>query len=87
MDAATSYIWSTFYYIEYGFAQLGAIAVYRNFKMKPNETINNYKEFLSLGYKKPVPELYRAAGIEFNFSKEYISSLVDFVREELKNLD
>jgi len=55
--------------------------------MKPNETINNYKEFLSLGYKKPVPELYRAAGIEFNFSKEYISSLVDFVREELKNLD
>jgi oligoendopeptidase F len=76
-----------FYYIEYGFAQLGAIAMYRNFKMNRSETIKSYKEFLSLGYKKPVPELYRAAGIEFNFSKEYISSLIDFVREELKSLE
>jgi len=76
-----------FYYIEYGFAQLGAIAMYRNFKMNRSETIKSYKEFLSLGYKKPVPELYRAAGIELNFSKEYISSLIDFVREELKSLE
>jgi oligoendopeptidase F len=76
-----------FYYIEYGFAQLGALAMYKNYKENREKTIKNYKEFLSLGYKRPVPELYKAAGIEFKFSEEYVKDLVDFVKEELKLLD
>ena len=35
-----------FYYIEYGMAQLGAIAIWRNYKMNPAATIANYKKFL-----------------------------------------
>ncbi|BAL81130.1 M3 family oligoendopeptidase [Caldisericum exile] len=76
-----------FYYIEYGFAQLGALAMYKNYKENREKTIKNYKEFLSLGYKKPVPELYKVAGIEFKFSEDYVKDLVDFVRDELKLLD
>lgn len=76
-----------FYYIEYGMAQLGALAIYRNFKANPKKAVEDYKNFLKLGYTKPVPELYRAAGIEFNFSSDYIKGLVDFVKKELQELD
>jgi oligoendopeptidase F len=75
-----------FYYIEYGFAQLGALAVWRNFKKDPKKTIEQYKAALSLGYTQPIPEIYKTAGIEFNFSTAYINELIDFVKEELNKL-
>ncbi|MCB0739146.1 MAG: M3 family oligoendopeptidase [Bacteroidetes bacterium] len=77
-----------FYYIEYGIAQLGAIAIWRNYCQNPSKTINQYKDALKLGYTKPIPEIYRTAGIEFNFSSEYVKELLDFVwgkYEELVN--
>ncbi|MHA1338686.1 MAG: M3 family oligoendopeptidase [Promethearchaeota archaeon] len=75
-----------FYYIEYGFAQLGALALYRNYLKNPAKTIEEYDKFLSLGNSKSLPELYKAAGIEFNFSPEYIESLMKFAEEERKRL-
>jgi oligoendopeptidase F len=75
-----------FYYIEYGFAQLGAIAVLRNFKQDPSKAIAQYKQALSLGYTKPIPVFYETAGAKFDFSKQYIQSLVDFLNEELEKL-
>ena len=72
-----------FYYIEYGFAQLGAIAMWRQYKRNPKEAIKNYKAALSLGYTKTIPEIYKMAGIEFNFSPEYVKELADFVQEFL----
>ena len=39
-----------FYYIEYGMAQLGAIAVWRNYKNDPKKAIQLYMDALSLGY-------------------------------------
>lgn len=75
-----------FYYIEYGMAQLGAIAVWRNYKKDPAKGYERYKKALSLGYKKSIPEVYKAAGIKFDFSKDYIKELMDFVKEELKTL-
>ncbi|MCF6366549.1 MAG: M3 family oligoendopeptidase [Bacteroidales bacterium] len=75
-----------FYYIEYGIAQLGAIAVWRNFKNNPQKALNDYENALKLGYSVPIPEIYKTAGIEFNFSKEYISELMDFVKTELNKL-
>lgn len=76
-----------FYYIEYGIAQLGALAVYKNYKENPKEAVEKYENFLKLGYTKPIPELYKAAGIEFNFSEDYIKGLVDFAKKELEPLD
>lgn len=75
-----------FYYIEYGFAQLGAIAMWKNFKENPERTLNQYKKALSLGYTRSIPEIYEAAGIRFDFSKKYISDLASFVKEEIEKL-
>ncbi|MEZ4936362.1 MAG: M3 family oligoendopeptidase [Crocinitomicaceae bacterium] len=76
-----------FYYIEYGIAQLGAIAVWKNYKENPKEAIEKYKNALKLGYTKTIPEIYSTAGIRFDFSKTYISELAEFVKSELKKLD
>jgi oligoendopeptidase F len=71
-----------FYYIEYGFAQLGAIAMWRQYKMNPAKAIENYKAALSLGYTKSIPEIYKTAGIKFDFSSNYVKELMDFVKSE-----
>jgi oligoendopeptidase F len=71
-----------FYYIEYGFAQLGAIAVWRNYKLDPKKAVENYKNALALGYTKSIPEIYKAAGIKFDFSPAYIKELMEFVKAE-----
>ncbi len=75
-----------FYYIEYGFAQLGAIAVWRNYKKDPKKAIEQYKAALALGYTKTIPEVYKTAGIEFNFSPAYVKELADFVKAEYDKL-
>lgn len=75
-----------FYYIEYGMAQLGAIAVWRNYKKDPVKALDQYEAALRLGYTKSIPEIYRTAGIEFNFSGAYVKELADFVHNELSNL-
>lgn len=75
-----------FYYIEYGFAQLGAIAVWRNYKTNPAKAVDDYKKALSLGYTKSIPEIYEAAGVKFDFSPAYIKELMDFVKEEYRLL-
>ena len=75
-----------FYYIEYGMAQLGALAIWRNYKLDPSKAIEQYKEALKLGYTKGIKEIYKTAGIEFNFSAEYISELADFLNTELESI-
>lgn len=75
-----------FYYIEYGIAQLGAIAVWKNFKNDKQKAIQQFKDALKMGYTSPIPHIYKKAGIDFNFSKEYIKELMDFVKDELIKL-
>ncbi|TXB66936.1 M3 family oligoendopeptidase [Vicingus serpentipes] len=75
-----------FYYIEYGMAQLGAIAVWRNYKQNPTKAIDQYIEALKLGYTKSIGEIYQAAGIEFNFTQAYVKELVDFIKDELEKI-
>jgi oligoendopeptidase F len=72
-----------FYYIEYGFAQLGALAVWKNFMQNAPQAIQQYKDALALGYTVSIPDVYKAAGIKFNFSDAYMSSVADFVWKEL----
>lgn len=73
-----------FYYIEYGMAQLGALAVWKNSKGDFNKAIEDYKKALSLGYTKSIPEVYKAAGVTFDFSRKNISELAEFIQEELR---
>ena len=76
-----------FYYIEYGMAQLGAIAVWRNYKQDPEAGLEKYLNALALGYTKTIPEIYEAAGIRFDFSEDYIRELSDFVMTEWEKLE
>jgi len=81
------HIFSTpFYYIEYGMALLGALAIYRNYLKDPQKTIEQYDQFLRLGNSKSLRELYKTAGIEFNFSPEYIKEIIKFVENEIERL-
>ena len=86
-----NYIWQKqlhlyevpFYYIEYAIAQLGAIAVWKNYREDAAKGLEGYMNALKLGYTRPIPEIYAAAGIRFDFSKDYIRELMQFVKAEL----
>jgi len=94
LEQYRDYIWQKqlhlfevpFYYIEYGFAQLGAIAVWKNYKENPTNGLEAYLSALKLGYTRTIPQIYKTANIEFNFSRGYISDLISFVRNELENI-
>ncbi|WP_285058604.1 M3 family oligoendopeptidase [Pedobacter ginsengisoli] len=75
-----------FYYIEYAIAQLGAIAIWKNYKENPEQALKQYLAALSLGYSKPINEIYETAGIKFDFSLSYIQELASFVKDELNKL-
>jgi len=76
-----------FYYIEYGMAQLGAIAMWREFILKGEEALDNYMEALKLGYTKSIGEIYETAGIKFDFSAAYVKELADFIKKELSKIN
>jgi len=73
-----------FYYIEYGMAQLGALAVWKNYIADKPTALAQYKAALSLGYTKTIGDIYKTAGIEFNFTAPYIKQLMAFVKDELE---
>lgn len=75
-----------FYYIEYGIAQLGAIAMWRQFRQNKNQALENYMNALSLGYTKTLKELYAAAGIRFDFSPAYVKELAGFITPVLADM-
>ncbi|RYD75279.1 MAG: M3 family oligoendopeptidase [Sphingobacteriales bacterium] len=72
-----------FYYIEYGIAQLGAIGMWMQYKKNAAQALDNYCNALSLGGTKTLPELYKTAGLEFDFSPEKIKVLMEFVKAEM----
>ncbi len=75
-----------FYYIEYGIAQLGAIGMWMQYQQNPSAALENYMNALALGGTKTLPELYKTAGIEFNFSPNYVKNLMDFTNAQLEKL-
>ncbi|HEY2580446.1 MAG TPA: M3 family oligoendopeptidase [Mucilaginibacter sp.] len=75
-----------FYYIEYGMAQLGAIAVWKNYKENPEKGLQQYLDALKLGYTKTIKEIYETAGIKFDFSAHYVKELAQFVKGEMDKL-
>ncbi|SEW09476.1 oligoendopeptidase F [Chitinophaga sp. YR573] len=75
-----------FYYIEYGIAQLGAIAMWKQYKENKQQALDNYVKALSLGSTRTLPELYKAAGIRFDFSPAYVKELANFVQQEIDKI-
>lgn len=77
---------SPFYYIEYGIAQLGALQLYGRFKQDRHAALTDYVSALGLGGSKTLPELFKAAGLAFDFSPEAIASSWGAVQAELETL-
>jgi oligoendopeptidase F len=75
-----------FYYVEYGIAQLGALQLWLKSRQDPRQALANYRAGLKLGGTRPLPELFRAAGIHFDFSEKTLRPLMDAVGEELSRL-
>jgi oligoendopeptidase F len=75
-----------FYYIEYGIAQLGALQIWQRSLNDRHEAVALYKKALALGGSRPLPELFAAAGIRFDFGEELIASLMDTIGCELEKL-
>ncbi len=74
---------SPFYYIEYGIAQLGALQLWLNAKEDKPRAMDRYLRALSLGGSRPLPEIFQAAGLSFDFSRTAIAPLVQALEEEL----
>lgn len=72
-----------FYYIEYGIAQLGALGLWLKWRKNPSQAIADYKRGLSVGGSKPLPELFAAAGLRFDFGPDTLKPIVGELRAVL----
>ncbi len=75
-----------FYYIEYGIAQLGALQLWLAYREDPGKALSAYRGALRLGGKRPLPELFEAAGLRFDFTEATLTPLMAAVGEELDRL-
>jgi oligoendopeptidase F len=75
-----------FYYVEYGIAQLGALQLWMKSKEDPRKALSNYRAGLALGGTRPLPELFSAAGIQFDFSEKTLRPLMKAVADEMASL-
>jgi oligoendopeptidase F len=76
-----------FYYIEYGIAQLGAIGMWQQYQQDPKAALLRYQQALKAGGTRTLPELFKLAGLPFDFSPRHIGGLMRFVKAELEKLD
>ena len=76
-----------FYYIEYGIAQLGAYQLWiRSIDEGAEVALDAYKNAMALGGSKPLPELFAAAGLEFDFGAGTLAKIRDRVEAELDRI-
>jgi oligoendopeptidase F len=75
-----------FYMLEYSMAQLGALQVWRNYLEDPAGAVARLRHAFSLGNTRPLPQLYEAAGIRFDFSAETLGELLAFAEERYEEL-
>jgi oligoendopeptidase F len=52
----------------------------------PQQALANYRAALKLGGTRPLPELFAAAGIRFDFSERTLGPLMNALGEELARL-
>lgn len=76
-----------YYYVEYGMAQLGAVQIWRNSLSDRSSAVIQYRQTLRLGGTATLPELYRSAGARFAFDAETLKPAVDFIQDNLLQLE
>jgi oligoendopeptidase F len=75
-----------FYYVEYGIAQLGALGVWLNYRRDPAGALGALLSAFQLGGTRPLPELFRTAGVPFDFSPAAMGPLMQAIDDELAQL-
>lgn len=76
-----------FYYIEYGIARLGALQLWLiSLTEGESRAIELYTKGMKLGGSKPLPELFKASGLNFHFGEESVKRLTDAAAVELAKL-
>lgn len=66
-----------FYYIEYGIAQLGALGIWSRYKRDPKDAVEAYRNALALGSSRPLPELFKEAGLPWDFGESVVQKCAD----------
>jgi oligoendopeptidase F len=75
-----------FYYIEYGFAQLGAVQLWHAAREDEHAEIGRYRQALALGGTRSLPELYQAAGARLSFDPQDLQQAVGWIEAEMERL-
>lgn len=75
-----------FYYIEYGIAQLGALQLWLQSRRDEKKALSNYETAMRLGGSRPLPELFAAAELKFDFGPDTMRGLMAEVEKELRAL-
>ncbi len=73
-----------FYYIEYGIAMLGALGIWTRYKRDGKGAIESYRQALSLGGSRPLPELFKTAGVSFDFGPKTVEPYARELRAILR---
>ncbi|MCE5185314.1 MAG: M3 family oligoendopeptidase [Planctomycetaceae bacterium] len=73
-----------FYYIEYGIAQVGALGVWSRARQDYSRVVLDYKQALVLGGSRPLPQLFKAAGLSFDFSEKTIQPIAQLLQDQWK---
>jgi oligoendopeptidase F len=75
-----------FYYIEYGIAQLGALQIWKRALADRPGAVAAYRRALAIGGARPLPELFAAADIKFDFREETLRPLMETLGQELDKI-
>jgi oligoendopeptidase F len=92
LDDSRTYRWqrqlhlfeAPFYYIEYGIALTGALGVWSRYRKDRKDSIDAYKDALSIGATRPLPDLFRAAGLQWGFGGNAIGTLASELRSAIR---
>jgi oligoendopeptidase F len=72
-----------FYYVEYGIAQLGALGIWVRYRSDPKDAVAAYRRALALGGSRPLPELFEAAGLPWDFGPGIVQTYARELRRIL----
>jgi oligoendopeptidase F len=72
-----------FYYVEYGMAQLGAVQLWANALENQEQAVRAYRSALAIGNTASLPDLYRAAGVRFDFGRDTLARAVGLIEKTL----
>ena len=82
-QAQRHFYFAPFYFIEYVMARIAALQIMQAARKDLKSTVSGLRAAMALGGSRPLPELFRTAGIPFDFSAQIIRSLTDTLEASL----